>query len=65
MSGSFPFWIGEIVDEKRNKIRVRFSSEACEKYVTSFLHGAMIFVDRFLCPPGACFGGGACRFGEV
>ena len=51
-SGSFPFWIGEIFDQKRKKMGDRFSSEACEKYVTGFLHGAMIFVDRFLCPLG-------------
>ena len=63
-SGSFPFWIGEIFDEKRKKMGDRFSSEACEKYVTGFLHGAMNFCGQiFSAPPPV--GSRFCEIGTI
>ena len=48
--GYWSSWSGEIVDQKRKEIRVRFSFEACEKYVIGFLHGGMNFCGQIFLP---------------
>ena len=55
-------WSGEIVDEKRNEIRIHFGPEACEKCIIGFLHDGDEFRRQIFVPSAACFGGGGCRF---